>query len=106
MAKGKKKSAEESSQLFHNIMGASVKGNSKPAKKPTVESQEFEMGLPDGTKAYILETEWRGYKRYFFDTTSKKYPAFSVTFTDEESTKDKLSFNQYTLLNHFLKGLK
>lgn len=34
MAKAaKKKSAKEASDLFHNIMGASVKGNPKPKKK-------------------------------------------------------------------------
>lgn len=34
MAKAvKKKSANESSNIFHNIMAASVKGNPKPKKK-------------------------------------------------------------------------
>ena len=34
MAKSiKKKSAKEASNLFHNIMAASVKGNPKPIKK-------------------------------------------------------------------------
>jgi hypothetical protein len=32
MAKASKKSAKESSNIFHNIMAASVKGNSKPKK--------------------------------------------------------------------------
>jgi hypothetical protein len=36
MAKGeKKKSAKESSNIFHNIMKASVKDNPKPATKKT-----------------------------------------------------------------------
>jgi hypothetical protein len=30
MAKAKKKSAKEASNIFHNIMQASVKGNPKP----------------------------------------------------------------------------
>ena len=33
MAKPKKKSAKEASNIFHNIMQASVKGNPKPALK-------------------------------------------------------------------------
>jgi hypothetical protein len=33
MAKAKKKSAKEASDVFHNIMAASVKGNPKPVKK-------------------------------------------------------------------------
>ncbi len=33
MAKAKKKSAKKASETFHNIMAASVKGNSKPAPK-------------------------------------------------------------------------
>ena len=33
MAKEKKKSAKQSSDIFHNIMAASVKGNPKPKKK-------------------------------------------------------------------------
>lgn len=33
MAKEKKKPAKEASNLFHNIMAASVKGNPKPVKK-------------------------------------------------------------------------
>ena len=32
MAKAKKKSAKESSQIFHNIISASVKDNPKPKK--------------------------------------------------------------------------
>ena len=36
MAKAvKKKSATEASNIFHNIMAASVKGNPKPKKKVT-----------------------------------------------------------------------
>jgi len=36
MAKAvKKKSAKEASNIFHNIMAASVKGNPKPKKKKT-----------------------------------------------------------------------
>lgn len=33
MAKAKKKSAKESSNIFHNIMAAAVRGNPKPQKK-------------------------------------------------------------------------
>ena len=33
MAKAKKKSAKEASNVFHNIMQASVKGNPKPIPK-------------------------------------------------------------------------
>ena len=33
MAKANKKSAKESSNIFHNIMAASVKGNPKPKPK-------------------------------------------------------------------------
>ncbi len=33
MAKVKKKSAKEASNIFHNIMAAAVKGNPKPKKK-------------------------------------------------------------------------
>jgi hypothetical protein len=33
MAKAKKKSAKEASNIFHNIMQASVKGNPAPKKK-------------------------------------------------------------------------
>jgi hypothetical protein len=33
MAKAKKKSAKESSQIFHNIIAASVKDNPKPKPK-------------------------------------------------------------------------
>jgi hypothetical protein len=33
MAKAKKKSAKEASNIFHNIMRASVKGNPKPKEK-------------------------------------------------------------------------
>jgi hypothetical protein len=33
MAKAKKKSAKKASEIFHNIMKASVKGNPKPIKK-------------------------------------------------------------------------
>jgi hypothetical protein len=33
MAKAIKKSAKEASNVFHNIMAASVKGNPKPVKK-------------------------------------------------------------------------
>ena len=33
MAKSNKKSAKESSNIFHNIMKASVQGNPKPVKK-------------------------------------------------------------------------
>ncbi len=33
MAKATKKSAKESSSIFHNIMAASVKNNPKPKKK-------------------------------------------------------------------------
>lgn len=33
MAKSSKKSAKKASNLFHNIMAASVKGNPKPATK-------------------------------------------------------------------------
>jgi len=33
MAKGKKKSAKQASNIFHNIMKASVKGNPKPENK-------------------------------------------------------------------------
>lgn len=32
MAKAKKKSAKEASNLFHNIIAAAVKGNPKPKK--------------------------------------------------------------------------
>ena len=32
MAKAKKKSAKESSNIFHSVMAASVKGNPKPKK--------------------------------------------------------------------------
>lgn len=35
MAKEKTKSAKKSSDIFHNIMAASVKGNPKPAPKKT-----------------------------------------------------------------------
>lgn len=33
MAKTKKKAAKKASDIFHNIMAASVKGNPKPKKK-------------------------------------------------------------------------
>ena len=33
MAKAPKKTAKEASNVFHNIMAASVKGNPKPVKK-------------------------------------------------------------------------
>lgn len=33
MAKAKKKSTKEASNIFHSIMKASVKGNPKPKKK-------------------------------------------------------------------------
>lgn len=33
MTKPKKKSAKQSSDIFHNIMAASVSGNPKPKKK-------------------------------------------------------------------------
>lgn len=33
MAKAKKKSAKEASNIFHSIMKASVKGNPKPKKE-------------------------------------------------------------------------
>jgi hypothetical protein len=40
MAKAaKKKSAKEASNIFHNIMQASVKGNPKPAKKKTAKKK-------------------------------------------------------------------
>jgi hypothetical protein len=35
MAKAKKKSAKEASNIFHNIMKASVKDNRTPKKKDT-----------------------------------------------------------------------
>lgn len=67
---------------------------------------EAEIELPDGTTAYVYETEWRGKKRYFFDTVSVKYPSFTVTYTDDESAKCTLTYNQYTLLNQFFKRNK
>jgi hypothetical protein len=40
MAKeGKKKSAKEASNIFHNIIQASVKGNPIPAPKPKKKSE-------------------------------------------------------------------
>jgi hypothetical protein len=35
----KKKSAKEASNLFHNIMAASVKGNPKPEKKSSTKDK-------------------------------------------------------------------
>ena len=49
MVKAVKRNAKEASNLFHNIMGASVKGNPKPKekKKPNHYSLPIEeMGFP------------------------------------------------------------
>lgn len=39
--KSDKKPAKEASNLFHNIMAASVKGNPKPAKKKPEPGDEY-----------------------------------------------------------------
>jgi hypothetical protein len=39
----KKKPAKEASNIFHNIMAASVKGNPKPKKKPAIKSKNIEV---------------------------------------------------------------
>jgi hypothetical protein len=40
MAKAGKKSSKEASQTFHNIMGASVKGNPKPVPKKKTDKKK------------------------------------------------------------------
>lgn len=60
MAKAKK-SAKEASDLFHNIMSASVKGNPKPADKKNI----YEMYIDNGCKLgfYVTRDSW-SYGKY------------------------------------------
>lgn len=58
MAKAKKKPAKEASNLFHNIMAASVKGNPKPAsinRKGNYSLPVEEMDLPQKLKIILKE---------------------------------------------------
>jgi hypothetical protein len=53
MAKAvKKKSAKETSNVFHNIMAASVKGNPKPNKKPLDVLIEIQEAVKKLNKKY------------------------------------------------------
>ena len=64
MAKASKKSADEASNLFHNIIAASVKGNPKPDKKPikskTDKKNIYQMYVENGCKLgfYVTRDTW------------------------------------------------
>ena len=89
MAKApRKKSAKEASNVFHNIMAASVKGNSKPNKtKP-----EIDLTKPDAILKHIqaeIEMAVPDYEKYSWLQIGMKPPYSIIYFINEDCPADK-----------------
>jgi hypothetical protein len=95
MAKSvKKKSAKEASNVFHNIMAASVKGNPKPKK-------EIDLSKPNAILNHIQEEvamvvpDWG---EYSFMQISMQQPYSIVYNIDENCPVDKHNKIRATIL--------
>ena len=74
------------------------------AVKDKRQNTEHELPLPDGTNLFVLELEWRGHKRFLFETDSPNYKSFHITLTDDPSHKENLTPEQKSIVNFFLKN--
>jgi hypothetical protein len=94
MAKAKKP-AKEASNIFHNIMQASVKGSPKPIKKatPIEDSQSTYKKYVEGTEEFNkqskadkipLEPHLKRLKNNWMDTVNSSKPAPKKKFTPKK----------------------
>lgn len=86
------KTPEEASNLFHNIMKASVRNSKEP--------QEYYRTLQDGTKIHICEVgnDKDGNKRYVINSEEKIFDSFTWTPNGVPSEGDKLNHEQAKIL--------